>query len=328
MHGKLQKEKQLLEKQLIEVTGDLKSSIKNQEELKFELSLKNTSEKEISQNEQREMNDLLVHCQALVQDNTDKSNIIIALQARLLAINEDRDEMNKSVDELQMKNKNLMQQVKDLTINYDFQRTRSIRLQEKYEKSNNELGKITALNRELHQAKFQLSKVNEENEGLHKKLEEYRSVVPALNAKLYLLQEQNEVESEKRSEISEEYLKIRQQARAVEFERDHGNQVNEMLKEKISRLEQSVDGFREQTEFLHKELEQTLSDRDRAIQERDEVQKYNNELLKSRDNAVRNHVDIFKKMERRYSETNKQLGKIQDFFVYSISEWLFMLFMT
>ena len=66
---------------------------------------------------------------------------------------------NNQIEELQIHNKDLMQQVKDLTINYDFQRTRSIRLQEKYEQSHSELNKSAAVTRELHTAKFKLNKV-------------------------------------------------------------------------------------------------------------------------------------------------------------------------
>lgn len=58
--------------------------------------------------------------------------------------------------------------------------------------------------------------MTEERDTIHKKLDEYRNVVPALNAKLCMLQEQNEVENDRRTEISEEYFKIRQQAKMME----------------------------------------------------------------------------------------------------------------
>lgn len=309
MHQKTQRENELLRRQVQQSNTDLSEAVKKQEELKFELSLKNTSELETNQNDHREKSDLLTHCQALVQESSDKGNIIIMLQARMLALNEDRNEVNRKVEELQMRNKDLTQQVKDLTINYDFQRTKSIRLQEKYEKSHSELSKSAAVTRELHVAKFNLNKVNEEKDALHKKLDEYRNVVSALNAKLCLLREQNEFENGKRTEISEEYFKIRQQAKMVEVERDQGQKQIEFLKEKIERLEQSVEGFRDQTRFLGDELDKASSDRHRAVQEREEIAKYNNELLLSRDTAIRNHVDMFKKLEQRLSDTNTQLGK-------------------
>ena len=317
MHQKTQKENEFLKRQNQQFSTDLSDAVMKQEELKFELSLKNTSEFEANQSDKREKSDLLTHCQALVQDSSDKSNIIIALQARLLAVNEDRNEVNRKVEEFQMRNKDLMQQVKDLTINYDFQRTRSIRLQEKYEQSHSELSKSAAVTRELHLAKFNLTKANEENDALHKKLDEYRNVVPALNAKLCLLQEQNEVESEKRTEISEEYFKIRQQAKMVEVERDQGRQLIDFLKEKIDRVEQTVEGLRDQTRFLSDELDKASCDRNRAVQEREEIAKYNNELLLSRDTAIRNHVDMFKKLEQRLSDTNAQLGRLKVYYDYS-----------
>lgn len=99
MHQKTQKENDLLKRQIEQSSKDFRDAIGKQEELKFELSLKNTSEQETSQNDQKEKTGLLTQCQALVQDSNDKSNIIIMLQARLLAVNEDRDELRRKVRE-------------------------------------------------------------------------------------------------------------------------------------------------------------------------------------------------------------------------------------
>lgn len=311
-HARLQKEKQLLEKQLLKVTSELNSSLKTQDELKFELSIKEINEAE--NYEQQTLNNLMNHCQALVQENADKSNIIIALQARLLAVNEDSEQMSKRNEELQQKNTNLMKQVKDLTINYDFQRTQSIKLQEKFNKSSNELTKSKEITRNLHTYKFNLLKMTEEKDELLRKLDEYRNVVTALNAKLSLITEQKEVETEKCSEISEEFMKIRQQARMYEIERDQIKKSTEIFKDKIARLNDELVLSREEKDFLTKQLERTANDRDRAISEQQEVVQYNNDLLKSRDEAVQQQIDLSEKMKKRYDAislkldtTNKEL---------------------
>lgn len=306
--GKLQKEKQLLEKKLLEATSELNAAKKCQEELKFELSFKEEVIDRESQ-DQESFGELIQHCQSLTHENAEKSNVIIALQARLLAVNEDRDKMNRNFEEIQSKNKNLMQQVKDLTINYDFQRTKSMRLQEKYEKSNDELSRNVEKQRELHTVKFKCAKLSEEKEELLKKLDEYRSVVTALNAKLSLVNEQKAAESERRSEISEEYLRIRQQAKIYELERDQGKNISEYFKEKVERLESELNSAKEQIDFLTGELEIAVNERNRAIKEREEIVQYNNQLLKSRDEAIQNQIEQSKKFETRYKEVTSQLGK-------------------
>lgn len=311
MQGRLQKEKQLLEKKLLETTSELNSARKCQEELRFELSFKEEVDRESQEHES--FNHLINHCQDITQENAEKSNVIIALQARLLAVNEDRDKMNQNYEELQTKNKDLMQQVKDLTINYDFQRTKSMRLQEKYDKSSDELSRNVTQQREIHSIKFNYAKLSEEKEELSKKLEEYRSVVTALRAKLSLVSEQKAAEYERRSEISEEYLRIRQQAKIYELERDQGKNMSEYFKEKMERLENELRSFQEQIDFLTCELENAIKERNRSIKEREEVVQYNNQLQKSRDEAIQNQIVVSKKYEARIRDVTSQLGEWKTF---------------
>lgn len=99
------------------------------------------------------------------------------------------------------------------------------------------------------------------------------------------------------------------------MERDQGKQLIDYLKEKIERIEQTVEEFRDQTRFLGDELDKAASDRNRAVQEREDIVKYNNELLLSRDTAIRNHIDMFKKLEQRLNDTNAELGELNNNFI-------------
>lgn len=309
MQSKTMKEKQIIEKKLIEATGELSSSKKYIEELNFELAVKRASDEIEESQEHMEMNKLLLHCQALAQDNSEKSNIIIALQARLLTLNEEYEKKTTFQEDMQMKHKNLMQQVKDLTVNYDFQRHESLRLKEKVEQKTDVLEKHVSNQREIHSLKFQLAKVTEERDEALVKLEEFKSVVTALSAKLSLLQEERDNETGKRDELSEEFLKIRHQLKTVELERNQYKNSVDFYKDKSWRYCDDINTHREQVSFLSQQLQNAVDEKNRICREKEVVIKYNKELLISRDEGIRNQLEITEQFEKRYREVSKQLDE-------------------
>ena len=317
MQSRTLKEKQLTEMKLLETTSELQLSLKSNEELKFELEQLNSNpglEEDVTQ-----LHDLLMHCQELVEENSEKSNIIIALQARLLAINEDSEKRHKMSETIQIKNKYLMQQVKDLTINYDFQRTESQRLMNKVDKNTNDAKQSALSQRQIHSLQYLNHNLTQERDDGRNKIEEYKKVVIALNARLSFLQEQKDCESERRSEISEEYLKLRQQVKTLEFEKEQGRNSYEFYKNRNDRLNTEITSHKEQIAFLTKELDSSVLERNQAINERHEVLKYNKELLRSRDEAIQNQIEITEKHEQRYKDVSLQLGKCQNDLKSSIS---------
>lgn len=139
--------------------------------------------------------------QELIQASFEKSSIIIHLQSKLLEAKEMFDACKRNNEELRSKNENLMQQVRDLTINYDFQRTQSKRLTEQVNQNKCELNRVATTKREIHALKFELARVKEEKDAICHELEEFKEVAVAMNVKCDMLQKEKTCEEEKRGEV-------------------------------------------------------------------------------------------------------------------------------
>ena len=203
MYSRILKEKNVLEKHLDET----KSEIQGKNELVEELHGEIENIRELAMKKDGSSEDMQIcfaHCQELIRDNSEKSNIIIALQSKLLSINEGIEMEKKRNEEVLFKNENLMQQVRALTIDCDWQRTQSKRLSEQVDqKSGDNLRKTAEVKRETYRLKFELSRVTEEKDAAVHKLEEFKNVMSALNARHDILQQEKCNEEEKRDQVSQ-----------------------------------------------------------------------------------------------------------------------------
>ena len=292
MQSKTLQKNRELERTLLETARQLQAAIKYQEELQFELQIKENQEMEEADQEYMDMQGLFQHCQQLAQENAEKSNTIITLQAHLIAVNEDTEKRNKLHDKVHEKNTTLMQQVKDLTIHYDFQRRESQRLSETVERTNSNIEINASNERELHAVKFELARVKEDRDEMSAKLDECGKTIASLNAKVSLLQEQKTTESEIRTEISEEFLRLRHQLKLLELEAEQKRSSVEFYKDKMNRLTEESNVYKEQIAFLTTELENAVTERNRIANERENVIRCNSDLIKSRDEAVKNQLEI------------------------------------
>ena len=107
----------------------------------------------------------------LFQDNFDKSCNIIKLQSQLLAIKESFEKLRRSKEAVSRKNEQLASQVRDLTINYDFQRSKTQRLSLQVDANKTKLENVADTKKELLAVKFELSRLREEKECVAEKLE-------------------------------------------------------------------------------------------------------------------------------------------------------------
>jgi hypothetical protein len=163
-HEKFLQERKMMEQKMEDVLKELKE----RENLITDLK------KALDDRENNSMHDQLVtdveayasKADELFRANFDKSCIIITLQSQLLAAKESFEEFRKSNESLRRKNENLVGQVRDLTISYDFQRSQSKRLSKQVDANNTELKQVADTKKELLALRFELARVREENEVL------------------------------------------------------------------------------------------------------------------------------------------------------------------
>lgn len=201
VHEKLIREKIMMEKKLEDVARERDELF---EDLQVALEGRNGELKE-DETVDNEARNCIKQIQDLLQVNFEKSSIIICLQSKLLESNQIFDACKKNNEELRLRNENLMQQVRDLTINYDFQRTQSKRLTEQVKQSKCELNRAVTAKGEIHSLKFELARVKEEKEEISHELQEFKEVVAAMNVKFDILKKEKTNEEERRGEVTRYY---------------------------------------------------------------------------------------------------------------------------
>lgn len=311
MQKKLMTEKHLVEKKY----GELMNERVNQDAVikdmqaeldrKLESSVRKTDD-------WKELQKYVNHCQELTRDSVEKSNIIINLQSRLLAVTEDIENNTKRNEELRRKNESLMQQVRDLTINYDWQRTQSKRLYAQVDQNNDALRKANSTQNETYQLKFQLAHVTEErDEALHR-MNEFKNVMQALNVKLDMLQQEKSSEELTRGQVSEQHLQMKENINKLEEElKEEKNRV-ESFRRRNERLRQEIETHKEQRDFYLTEREHAIRNRDQVTKERDEALRFNRELQKSRDEAVRKQIEMASQFEKRSADAALELENLRE----------------
>ena len=158
-------EKKISEQKLQIALKEIQDREKVIEDLKHALETSN-----LNQTETQNSNNNLTH--AHEQEIYEKDRIIIDLQSKLLAAREYFENFRKTNEVLHRKNENLVLQVRDLTINYDFERSQSRRLSKQVDKNNSDRKQVDQAKCELLKLRFELTKLAEDKEDLSMKVEE------------------------------------------------------------------------------------------------------------------------------------------------------------
>lgn len=200
MQSKLTKEKCFLQeeneklKQIISEKNlhieELETDLKNQKNILSFKSDKNNN-----------LDEYLLKAQQLLKENAEKSQLIIQYQAKIMAMRDEQDLLNKELTELKLRNSNLLQKMNYLKNDYNFQRSCSERLSEQVDQSKDELKQVRSSNKKLVGLQFELARVTEEkDEALHR-VKEFRDVMTALNIKYDILRKEKSKEAEKCGQV-------------------------------------------------------------------------------------------------------------------------------
>ena len=163
-----------------------------------------TNYKEIvsSKNDKEEnLNLCFMKSQKLLTENAEKSQLIIQYQARIMAMRDEQDLTEKDMAVLKMKNSSLMQKLKDLKTDYDWQRSCSMRLSEQVDQSKDQLKQERLSSKKLFALQLELARVTEEKDAALDRVKEFREVMTALNVKYDILHKEKYKEAEKRGQV-------------------------------------------------------------------------------------------------------------------------------
>ena len=239
------------------------------------------------------------------KSNIEMKDQIIVLQQRVM----DLHECKKYSDKLQSKNEELTQQIRSLTIAFDYERSNTERLTKTVRVKDNELQESQKSRKEFYALKFQLSKANEDIAEYRSTIEELKKSSIALAGRHDELKKQKVNESIKVTKKQQQNSDLQRRVISLENELKCEKSALETSKRQNERLKEESQMYREQIECYNKEREIAISERDQANKEKEEAMRYYREIQKSRDEATRKQVDINNRLKSTIADLMEELGK-------------------
>ena len=301
-YQKILEEKNNLERRLFEAEGDLELQEKYFAELREEV-MRGYAERraaETTEDALKTNQPLQFYLQELWQETIEKSNVIIALQGKLLALNEENSLYRKTVEELEQKNEKLKISVRELTINCDSERRYSKRLNETVRRKTDELMKLEDLNKKVLELRYHLGIANEERDNCRKELEEFQKWVEVLNARYDIVTQERDELRENTDDISDRYVDLQDRVENLVADLQESNYKCEVSEHEIERLKDILSVHKEQRKQLILARETAINEKSAALKELDAAEKMNRELQSTRDTAVNGHMALCHELEERY----------------------------
>ncbi|XP_065658775.1 caspase recruitment domain-containing protein 11 isoform X2 [Hydra vulgaris] len=310
LYSKTLTEKNVLEKRLNDLKEEMieKEKIINSLEEDIKLKSLNNCSKLYSH-----------HFREMLIENADKSNVIIGLQARLLLLKERNEIISYNNVELVKKNEDLMNQIRDLAIKYDFKRLESKRLSLQINLNSDSLKAASDCKKEIYSLKFKLIQANEEKNYAEKKLEEAQKVISEMKLQLEFLQNKS-YKTETKDQVSLSCLELEEEISNMKLIHEKQKKKIEGLERKISRLDQEIETHKEEKAFYLTERQQAIGDRNRIEEERNELQKHNKVLQDLKEETVQKQIKISSHYEKKNKELSAELDKKREELALKVNE--------
>ena len=207
LHERFTHERSLMQMKLDEFKHELNDRDEVISDLKSAIDCRRGSSDSINQTLLMDVEVKNRKMKEMFQENFEKSCHIIKVQSQLIALKESFEKLHKSKECVSRKNDQLISQVRDLTINYDFQRSKTQRLSCQVDASKTILRNVADTKKELLSTKFELSRMKEEKETILESLETLERKNIQLESECNMLQnDKSSAEEEKGKVIKKVYL--------------------------------------------------------------------------------------------------------------------------
>ena len=284
-------EKNLLEKKFIEAQNDLENQQQQLKELTEQLKIANSISVQSHSNSESS-HALQRYIRELMAENADKSNRVISLQESLLHAKGSVEKERIAFIDLQQRHEAILQQMRDLTINYDWERHNSRKMTEKMRKQTDQIKQGGDLRREIFELTLKLSEMRDERDEAREELREFRNVTEALNAKFDSVREQKDQAVEYQEVFSSTVYELREKEESLQVKLQEAYLELNDVKRKNMRLTGECKTLRQQRDVVLNEREMMINERNAAIKEREEALRVKKELQQSRDETIEAQLRI------------------------------------
>eukprot|EP00794_Sanderia_malayensis_P009401 gene9401-10389_t len=307
--SKILKEKNNLEQKLSEATDDLQIKDKNMNDLQEKI-IQFTAEKRAEATEEDSLQTeqpMQLYLQELWRDNMERSNVIIALQGRLLVANEEIEELKATNSKLAKKNEDFRGQVRNLTIVYDHERRNSKKLNETMISQTTE---SDVLRKEILKWKYDYNCVLEERDMLQNELEDVQKWGEILNARFDIITQEKDELEESSEDLASKYKflqtyvqKLNAKLKLMEFSNNRYNIETD-------RLKGTIESLRKNRNSLNAAREAAILSRNEAIKEKARMENLLNETEIKYDQHIGETVESFKDLENKHCQLLKDINEL------------------
>eukprot|EP00112_Aurelia_sp_Birch-Aquarium-sp1_P004751 Seg154.9 transcript_id=Seg154.9/GoldUCD/mRNA.D3Y31 product="hypothetical protein" protein_id=Seg154.9/GoldUCD/D3Y31 len=278
-------EKNTLEKKLFEATENVQLKDRDMQDLKEEI-ITLASERRATENDANDGDQPMhAYLQELWKDNFERSNVIIALQGRLLVANE-----------------------QSLMYVYDHERRNSQRLNETMLSQTTE---TDVLKRDVLNWKYKYITVKEERDSLQSELDSFHKWTEVLNARFDLISQEKEELKEGSEELSSQYKTLKKDIAKLETREKWLQFKVERSNIKAGLLKTTLDSLRKHRDSLNDAREIAITEKNEAVKEVVSLGKAHEDLKAKYENDMSEHLKMYKELEQKHFDVLDQLNAME-----------------
>lgn len=311
---KAQEEKNIIEKHFLEANNKNQMQQQHIKELK-EIIEKSSEIKRLTVENCAGNNEAVAQAQclqrAIEQEIVQKTNLIIALQGKLLAQTEEIDDMRKENGEFKLLNTKLKEEVLDLTLMCDSERRNSKRLNEQVITHHDKMRQVDSYKMANRDLKLRLSCMAEERDELKRELNEFRKYSEVLNAKYSIIDREKCKLKEHKDELSVSYLSARDQINDISIRCTALDCDNAYLLRNNKRYQSDIKTYRENQKTLQEERERLMKERDEAWKAAESSQEELLRYKREHDEAIHNQMVINSALDGKYRDAVEEVEDIR-----------------
>lgn len=249
-YQEVRKEKGELEKRFIEAEIDLEVSHRRIEELEREKADTATDMISSLSSVNSAKESVVVQMQSLHRDLQERNTYIIALQMNLLSAQEQIVNLKNQLHETEEAKQELHNQLNLVTINYDHQRTESMKLTEKLEFHKNDLQKYNDIKMKYRETQFINQNLKIEREEAVKDLNKLKEWIEVFKTRYDIVEIDFEQTRESHEIIAADCSQLREKVDELELKLRTKTRELDAAKQRYFDSDEAVKQLREQRDLL------------------------------------------------------------------------------
>ena len=252
-----------------------------------------------------------LQCQVPNREMADKTQLIMALQLKLLTTKEEVDELKKKLEGSNQEKTQLLGRFKQISKNYDNQKCESMKLTEKLEPQKDNIQKAEEIKIKFRQIQLTNQNLKAEKNEAAKELEEIKRRTEALKARYDIVEEDRRQTQESHEITVVDFSDLRDRADKLELKLTiSACEIND-LKKQCKDLEETANTCREQRDLYEKVWKDASAEREQLRKDMEDTVARLAEGIRIRDETINRQMEYSRQFEVQLKKTTEELWTVQ-----------------